>query len=51
MAVCWPQPPASRRRGISQMFGRIFILYKLYESEEGRQPLTRRRKRRIQVKD
>lgn len=26
LAVCWPQPPASWRRGINQMFGCIFIL-------------------------
>lgn len=25
LAACWRQPPASWRRGISQMFGRIFI--------------------------
>lgn len=25
LVICWPQPPASRRRGVSQMFGCIFI--------------------------
>lgn len=37
LAVCWPQPPASWRRGMGQMFGCIFMQSPSCQSEGSKQ--------------